>query len=566
MSDPNDFTTSLVAVIAALEDRVRHGVEQPASFAVIFKSTVASYELPQRAVAVTRVTGMRGRAFTVFQEGSDYHFGANRLSWIGERPDEGSRLDIEFTFREAPSGLTDFNPGSVAGTLLRAVAREVTLLYAEMDQAYRRAFIDGAHGVALDNVVALLGVRRIPAQKSKGRITFLRKKAATQTVVIPPNTRVADQSGRVFATTEEGRIPIEAKSVTVAIEALEPGPEGDVNADTLTLMPTPPPGVDTVTNEDPSDGGQDAEPDERLRERAKHALERAGNATTDAIRFAVLEVEGVAGVEVLDHQRDDSIPLGEVRVRYSGGDINEVKNAVERTRAAGILARVEPIVQITISGTFYLIPAERPVPGAVEAFLKAVADAIEALAIGAPLAVRRLSSLVFTVPGLADVAEAQLYSHRRTPSSEGVPITSDPLSVSAGELIRPNRGALKGVVLVKLSATANRSMTPGAEYAIDLQILDGQGAAPSFRNVSIDIHVTARATLRENPTQPPVRVGSFTKPVRFTRSATGTLDIVVADNLPDFRADDHTHMVEFTLTAAAYPGLEGTSRSFDVTV
>lgn len=634
MSGPNDFTVSLASVIAALEDRVRNGVEQPERFATIFRGEVTSYELSSKAVAVTHVTGMRDRTFTVFQDGTDYTFRANRLYWVGAAADEGSQLDIEFTFREAPSGLTDFNPGSVVGTLLRAVSREITLLYAQMDEAYRRAFVDGATGVALDNVVALLGVRRNPAIKSTGTITFLRKRSATQSVVIPVGTRVTDLNGRIFVSIEEGRIPTEVeefgspagasirtlnriaaligvfrrqddpakaigiscapdfgpdertitftqavpgaevriryrpKSVTVAIEAQEPGPDGDVNAGTLILMPTPPRDVDAVINEEPTHGGQNPEADNHLRERAKHALERAGNATINAIRYAVLEVKGVESAEVLDHQADDAIPPGEVRVRYVGGRFDEVRSAVERTRAAGVVARVEEVVQLTVSGTFYIIPAGPVSLAAVDTFLDAVAESISALAIGAPLAVKRLNALAFAVPGLADVAEAQL--EVRPPASSDPPgpatVVSDLLLASPSQLIRPSRRELKGVVLSQLRMVAYRTRTVGVEYDVDLQIEDSRGTVLRFRSLMIDIRVTARVALRDNPTQVPVRVGEFVRPVQFSASATGTLTIQIELDLPVFRAADHAANVEFVFTAAAYAGLAAANGSFDVTV
>lgn len=632
MTGPNDFTVALADVIGALEDRVRYGVEQPASIVVIYKSSVASYELPRAAIAVTRVVGMRARVFTTFQEGADYSFTGGRLNWTdgGARPDEGARVEIEYTFREPPSGLTDFNPGSVVGTLLRAAARQMTLLYAQMDQAYRRAFIDDADGVALDNVVALLGVKRNPALESKGAVSFLRKRAATRTVVIPAGTRIADQSGRVFATLAEGRIETETeeilspqgatvrtakriaaltgafnkaddpatatplasnpgfgpdertitftaaplgdvrvrykpKSVTVPVEAVEPGPAGDVNAGSIVLMPTPPRDVDAVTNEDPTTGGQDAEPDERLRERAKHALERAGNATLNAMKFAVLEVEGVQGVEVLDHLRDEAIPLGEVRVRYSGGDLNAVRAAVERTRAAGVLAKVEEIVTVSVAGTFYLIPAEAAASAAPAQFVASATAAIKSLGIGDPLQVRRLSALAYGVAGLADVAEAQLTAHKPLPSSPGVPVTSDPLLASASELIRPKQGEIRAVMLAKLAVTGHQRIAAGSAYSLNVQVQDAQGNAPVFRDFSLDLHVTARAALTETPTQAPQRVGSFTKTIAFGASATASLRIDVAADLPDFHSAQHAHEVEFVLNAAAYPALGSVTHSFDVT-
>jgi hypothetical protein len=150
-------------------------------------------------------------------------------------------------------------------------------------------------------------------------------------------------------------------SVTVPVEAVEPGPEGNVNSGAVVIMPTPPPGVDGVVNEAPISGGQSAESDEQLRDRAKHALERKGNATLAAIKFAVLDVDGVEGVEVVDNSADSAIPLGEVRVRYSGGDDAAVLAVVEQTRAAGILARLEKINEVLVSGVIYVLAApDRP--------------------------------------------------------------------------------------------------------------------------------------------------------------------------------------------------------------
>src|SRR5215207_3650326 len=155
MTDPNDFTVSLQDVITALETSVREGVEQPASVAFFYQPGASGYDLPRTAVSVTRVTsivradvsGVIRNKLVTFHP-SQYRLDGNRLIWVEKRkselPAEGARFEVEYTYRDLPSGLTDFNPGSVAGTLLRAAAREVTLLYNQMNEAYRRAFIDEA--------------------------------------------------------------------------------------------------------------------------------------------------------------------------------------------------------------------------------------------------------------------------------------------------------------------------------------------------------------------------------------------------------------------------------------
>lgn len=636
----NDFTRPLAELIGSLEGRVRLGVEQPRDVVAIFKRTLASYELPPDTVDVARVAGWRGQRFGPFVPLVDYSFGGGRLQWLGAPADEGTRLEIETVWREPPSGLTDFNPGSVAGTLLRAVARELALMYAQVDEAYRRAFIDDATGVALDNVVALLGVQRTPAQPARGFVSFSRRKPAVQPVVVPAGTRVADRAGRSFTTQEDATIrtaaealvaasgstlqmaeqvgavigvwpkaadpdtavplplappppagqPVDPRSIRLAaavapgtelrvrykplsvrvpVLAQQAGPDGNVNAGSLTLMPTPPRDVDAVTNDDATEGGQLAEADDRLRERAKHALERAGNATLNAIRFAVLQVQGVQGVEVVDHGRDDSIPLGELRVRYAGAESDALHDAVtaavEASRAAGVMARVEKITPVNVSGVFYLVPAEVPDAAAPAAFVAAAATLMNGLQIAQPLSLRKLQALAYTLPGLADMAEAQLLAHQPLPSSPGAPVAGDALLAAGNQMVRPHPTGLRAVLLAGLVATAHRRVAAG-RYQIDLQLVDAQGQVPAWRALSLDVFVAVRAQLQNNPTETPVRVGAFTRNLRFNASATAQLDITVAADLPGFTAAEHVHTVQFGITAAAYPGLAGAQRALDVTV
>jgi hypothetical protein len=306
-----------------------------------------------------------------------------------------------------------------------------------------------------------------------------------------------------------------------------------------------------------------ADSDERLRERAKHELEREGDATLDALKFAVLEVDGVEGVEVLDHQRDDSIALGEVRIRYFGGDRNRVLEAIDRTRAAGIMVRAEEIVVVTISGTFYLLPATQVPAGAPAKFIQAVREEMQTLPIGAPLAVRRLNALAFGISGIADVAEARL--QYRLPKGEKKEIINEPFAVARDQLVRPDDLDLKAVMLVKLNWASQRKATGVNAYMIDIQIFDASGAPVEFRDFSIELGVTLRATLLLTPNQPQERIGDeFKRTVRFAAGATAQLAVQPAD-LSGFNATRHNPNVRFVITAPAYPGLEKIEHDFNIT-
>jgi hypothetical protein len=210
MTDTNEqrFSRSYEDIIASLEDSIRYGVEQPVDETFVFKSDTRSYELQYEVQSITSVTGLVEKKFTVFAPNTDYRVDRRRLIWVNfdRHPDEGTRLSVDYTYRAAPSGLTDFNPGSVVGTLVRAFSRELKLLYEQMIEAYRRAFIDNATGFALDNVVALMGVLRNPPTKAVGEVTFYREAPADAAVTVPAGTIISDEGGRLYTTTLAGTL------------------------------------------------------------------------------------------------------------------------------------------------------------------------------------------------------------------------------------------------------------------------------------------------------------------------------------------------------------------------
>jgi uncharacterized phage protein gp47/JayE len=599
--DPgHPFSVTLPDLVAGLEDRVRNGVEQPASTRFLVSETTTS-----------------------FTAGEHYEVRGNRLVWLSttERPDSGSWLDVDFTYRDRPAGLTDFNAGSVVSTLLRAVAYEMKTLYAQMDEAYRRAFIDQATGVALDNVVALLGVPRKPAQAAKGGVTFFRKRATDLRIPIPPQTRVADRAGRVFVTSEaagieavleefrlpqggsvtvtnwiaevvgvwprsadpetepsldseldtdprvlhvdpavtaELRIRYHPRSVTVPIDAQAAGPEGNAAPDTIVVMPTPPTGIDGITNESALTGGEEAEPDDQLRERAKHALERAGNATLDAIRFALLGIEGVSGVTVTDHATDETIPLGEVWVRWAGDDDQavtvQVDQVVNSTRAAGVVARVQRINEVRLSGTLYAIPEPGAQPAAAGVLLEQVIATLNALPIAEPLSLRRLTALAYDVPGLAEVAESVLTYTKpvpgQDPPEETGPVT-DPFIVGPTEVVRAAAGEIGVVLLAGPTAIASKA---DDTYNLVITLLDRAGQIAPLTTFALDLSVTVKARAKETPDRPAVPVGRTVKRATFGGDHTATVVLTPAD-YPTYSSGDHLPDLTVVVAAAVYPGL-----------
>jgi uncharacterized phage protein gp47/JayE len=635
------FSRSFESLIGSLQTSLELGVEQPATLDILYQASTGAYQIrgagPVSGLAA-QITGFIAGKPAVFNLNQHYRYAVGQLVWqpldtsdpalkAGWFPDDNSRLTVGYFYRDLPSGITDFNAGSVAGTLVRAVSRELKLLYEQMDEAYRRAFIDYAQGPALDNVVALLNVSRNQALPAHGEVTFTLKKPPRIDVVIPLGTRVADARGRLFKVTAAGVVPAQlvetptpaaavlhaaqaigslvnvrvkgttanlatkdtatgkpfgddgktvtlvstppataallltylakVPTTTVPVIALDTGPEGNLGSGSLTVMPTPPRGLDgSVTNLEPLTGGQAAEADEALRERAKHALETAGNATLNAIRFAVLSIDGVDSVEVRDFSVDPIIPLGEVWVRFATGEADlqgRVEGAVDQTRSAGIKARVTQVSTVTISGTLCVIPdAIGAGTAAYAAYQQAVVDAVAALGIGEAVSPRKLGALVFRVAGLADIAEAQLDFQRLAAPLQ--PIAGDPFLISPDEQARPDAGAIEVVPLQAL-LPGNAKLAGDAALTCTLELRNDANAPVPMRHFQLALRATIRGKPAATPNQPLQQVDQVSGTALFSGAATAsaTFDAVSIPGLATLDAAS----LEVLIEAAAYPGMRG---------
>lgn len=249
--------------------------------------------------------------------------------------------------------------GGVARTLLEGVARELAIFYATLDAAHRSGFLDTAEGVALDNVVAILGVRRARAGRLVGKVQFSRAVAAQQDIVIPAGRRVTGVLGEkplpLFETVEEVTLPrgetqVFAEVQEVREEGSPPAPQL-LNPDTLTIMPRPVLGVESVRNVEPLRQRQSDESDEQLRARARTVLRESQRGTVPAIAAAVRE-QGVVNVEV---REPADRPPGVLHVIVS--DPGFEKDLAARARVEEALRSAKPAgvrVELAFQRSLYL--------------------------------------------------------------------------------------------------------------------------------------------------------------------------------------------------------------------
>lgn len=318
------------------------------------------------------------------------------------------------------SPITDTSVGSVARTIIEAMAVEIAQTYEKLEDAYRSGFIDTAEGKALDNVVALLGVERKGAQYATGSVVFTRSNPVSE-VVIPQGTRVSTRGvdpsqAKIFETTLTIRIPKGVSEMEAPIRALTPGEAGVTDYDTITRLDSPIPGIDAVTNRKPTTVGAGRETDEELRERTKSLILSAGRSTVDAIRNAVLSLPGVRAVSI--RELPYGIP-GEVDVIVDGLDVEDpavrakLETAINSRRPAGIKVNIKGTTKVMVSIECYVsLRGESGYESIVSELESRVRTYISGLSSGTDVQRNRIISLLLEHPMVRDVDDIILRSKR----------------------------------------------------------------------------------------------------------------------------------------------------------
>lgn len=304
--------------------------------------TLAAPDVNKRTITVF---GQSNRAFVKFEPGIDYEYqpeeGAIYWKSEGKQPDDRSFFYINYYLQQGYSRLSDRNPGSVISILSEAFGREFAVLHQEMELIYRSGFVDLAEGASLDHVAALLGLTRKDARFAGGEVLFKRGTPAEGDITVATGTLVSTNQGQNFETTDKRTLRKGQLSVVCPIRAQAEGPAGQVEAGAITIVNRPIFGIEAVLNEKPSFFATAKETDEEFRRRIKGALERAGKASLNAIKYSLIEEIPEVKEGSLQVTEKPEVP-GMVEVKFGwepGGDadlVRRIEESIFNSRAAGV--------------------------------------------------------------------------------------------------------------------------------------------------------------------------------------------------------------------------------------
>lgn len=263
------------------------------------------------------------------------------------RPDPDSKNDIlDALIADAKTKLgNDLNDTeeSIIRQFYEPVAERLAEAQEDLAAVLDSVQIDHAEEKALDLLTDLIGATREEAKKATGTVTFSRSTTAGVDYSIPKGTEVQTDSNDPikFKTTEEKTLASGTTSVDAPIEAIEGGTDGNVGANTITVISDPPAGIEEVTNANATTGGTDREEDDDLRERAKEELSEGSRASVPALISALEKVSGVTSVKVIENDSNstdvDGRPSHSVEPVVGGNyQNNDVAQAIYDTKAGGM--------------------------------------------------------------------------------------------------------------------------------------------------------------------------------------------------------------------------------------
>lgn len=325
------------------------------------------------------------------------------------------------------AGLKDFSVGSILRAFAQAVASVALWFQALVHQALALTRLATSEDADADSWVAdwagpfveggQASFARLPATTSTGFLTFARfSTSGTATIPVGSTVGTSDGSQRIVVALDTTHpyydaglggyvLEVGDASREVPAASVSTGAAANVLAGTVTVITSPIPGIDTVTNEDDFVGGADQETTTAMRVRWRAYIQGLREGTPAAVLSYVLAISPTVDAVLVENEELNGAPrkgFFYIIADDGSGDpppefITTVSAVVDAHRAAGIegAAYAPDPVAITITGTVVEIVAgadEDEVIALVEAALQAH---ISALKIGEDVVFTRLYGVAY---------------------------------------------------------------------------------------------------------------------------------------------------------------------------
>jgi len=339
--------------------------------------------------------------------------------------------NIATAMQASATAALNFTAGSVLRAIAEATSGVVLWLQAIILQLLTVTRAATSTGSDLDSFVADFGLVRLAAVAATGQVTFSRF-TATQQAVIPIGATVQSSDGAqdytvtidtgnsAYSATLGGYVLLaNTASVTVPVQANIGGVGGNVLAATISVLTTPIPGVDTVTNASAFTNGLDAESDAALRTRFIAYIGSLSKGTKDAIGYAVTSVQqGITYTLTENYDYSGTYTPGYFYAVADDGTgfpstplLTNISNAIDATRGLTINFGVFAPIILTANVALTITTASGYTHSAVVAAVTSSLEAfLNGLPLGTSLPYTQIASIAYDVAGVTNVTGVLLNS------------------------------------------------------------------------------------------------------------------------------------------------------------
>lgn len=307
---------------------------------------------------------------------------------------------MQQTFQELSGFSAD--DASDVGIRLKVLAGEIYSLLSGVEWLKNQMFPQTALGEYLEMHAAQRGLSRKSAVPSAGTLVFGRSGTLPYDILIPKGTvcAVSGEDGPRFETVQEITLPAGTQTVQGPAVSQQGGKESNAAAGAVTLLLTPPAGVETVANPQPFTGGTDGETDEELRKRLLKSYEVLPNGTNaEFYRSYVMQYDGIQSASVLP--RADGSGTVAVYAAARGAAppealLSKIQTELNSLREVNVEVTVHPPELVGVPVSMYIDPA----PGctlavATSEALQVIRSYFEQLSVGESVILAQLGKRFF---------------------------------------------------------------------------------------------------------------------------------------------------------------------------
>ena len=437
----------------------------------------------------------------------------------GRRPIPGTSVTVNYyPLQTDPLPLTDLNVGSVVRTLTETIARELAMVYLDLESVYKSAYIETAESGSLDRVVALVGITRLVPGHPVVRVRFTRRANAAGRISIPVGTPVTTLAGDRYLTSEP--LTLEPGEIARDVGAVgEAAATAVVDAGQLTILEVVIAGISDVTNPQPARRLSAPETDEELRRRARAALSGVVRGTNDALKFGVMSIPGVKDAVITEFPNGVA---GELRLEVAYDDDSsdvraEVQRRIDEIRPAGIRVVSTDAARVQVDVEVALVLAGTGLPSAELTALQASVEQslrnhLRGIAPGGKVRRAQLTTLILSDPRVVD-ATVTLVPVGQSGVQE--------LQLNSGEILEPRT---VGFLPAATEQASTVSATSQVSAVIPIKLLAGVTLADATS--AIDLAFTTYVAARKQ--SQPLTVDGMLAAIRDdTRFAAIRAEVVV---------------------------------------